>query len=68
MDTQLHWKPRDKVHISKNRFYLIKSTSFDREILNPALARASTLSDDSTVLNVLVLKMAKSIKYPAQVN
>lgn len=36
--------------------YLIKPTSFDREILNPALARASTLSDASTVLKDLVLK------------
>jgi hypothetical protein len=36
--------------------YLIKLPSFVREILNPALARASTLSDDSTVLNDLVLQ------------
>jgi hypothetical protein len=35
--------------------YLIKLASFAREILNPALARASNLSDDSTVLNELVL-------------
>jgi hypothetical protein len=36
--------------------YLIKLPSFVREILNPALARASTLSDNSTVLNDLVLQ------------
>ena len=36
--------------------YLIKLTNFDREILNPALAIASTLSDASTVLNDLVLR------------
>jgi hypothetical protein len=39
--------------------YLIKSTSFDLEILNPALARASTLNDASTVLNDLVLKIVE---------
>jgi hypothetical protein len=33
-----------------------------REILNPALARASTLSDDSTVLNELVLQFRGKIK------
>jgi len=31
------------------------STSFEREILNPALASASTLSDASVVLNDFVL-------------
>jgi len=35
---------------------LIKLASFVREILNPALAKASTLRDDSTVLNDLVLQ------------
>jgi hypothetical protein len=38
-----------------HKSYLIKLASFVREILNPALPRASTLSDDSTVLNDLVL-------------
>jgi len=33
-----------------------------REILNPALARASTLSDDSTVLNELVLQFRGKIE------
>lgn len=36
--------------------HLIRSTNLDRDILNPALARASTLNDASTVLNVLVLQ------------
>lgn len=36
--------------------HLISSANFDRDILNPALARASTLSDASTVLNDLVLQ------------
>lgn len=36
--------------------YLIKTASFDRDILNPALARASTLNDASTDLNDLVLQ------------
>jgi hypothetical protein len=40
--------------------YLIKLASFVREILNLALARASTLSDDSTVLNELVLHLRKN--------
>lgn len=35
--------------------YLIKAAIFVREILNPALAIASSLSDDSTVLKDLVL-------------
>jgi hypothetical protein len=35
---------------------LIMATSFEREILNPALATASTLSDASIVLNDFVLQ------------
>ena len=37
--------------------YLIKSENLDREILNPALAIASTLKEDSTVLKILVLQI-----------
>lgn len=50
--------------------YLIKSTSFDLEILNPALARASTLNDASTVLNDLVLKIVEGTEttYLCQMN
>lgn len=43
------------VQFTRTSLLLIKSTSFDLEILNPALARASTLNDASTVLNDLVL-------------
>ena len=31
----------------REKKYLIKSTSFERDILNPALANASTLSEAS---------------------
>lgn len=47
--------------------YLIKLASFVREILNPALARASTLSDDSTVLNELVLQFRGKTESPVLV-
>lgn len=40
---------------------LIMSTSFEREILNPALATASTLSDASIVLNDFVLHNKQKI-------
>ena len=45
----------ETVQMINERRYLIKSTSLDLESLNPALAKASNLSDASTVLNVLVL-------------
>lgn len=44
----------------KCRPYRIRSTSFDREILNPALAIASILSDNSMALNDLVLQRVRS--------
>lgn len=45
-----------KIKKIKNAFcYLIRSTSFDREILKPALATASILNEASTVLKELVL-------------
>lgn len=46
---------KDRKEKNKKLTYLIKSTSFDREILKPALATASILNEASTVLKEFVL-------------
>lgn len=46
-------------HLKGKKSHLIKSTSFEREILNPALATASTRNDASMALNDLVLQRRK---------
>ena len=52
----MQWKIKKK----RKLIYLIRSTSFDREILKPALATASILNEASTVLNELVLTKQKN--------
>ena len=52
---RMQWKIKKKRKLA----YLIRSTSFDLEILKPALATASILNEASMVLKVLVLIKTK---------
>lgn len=47
---------RQKYMLKKLWTDLIKATNLERDILNPALATASTRNDASTVLNDFVLQ------------